>query len=125
MVRLLTLVLFEPTPIETHSQRKGKFPNPPGQLIETVPVDVMVEPEIRSTLPNRTFVALTAHCACAGDVISAAASAAIQKTIDRKRAIDVTTISIDVAAPLRGYGILSAGETAPIACAIKIVEWNF
>src|SRR5882757_4179149 len=65
MVRLLTLTLFTPTPIEVQIHRKLKFPKPLGQLIETVPVAVAVEPEIRSTEPKGMVVALTAHCACA------------------------------------------------------------
>src|SRR5712671_6650722 len=64
MVRLLTLTLFTPTPIEVQIHRYGKFPKPPGQLIETVPV-VAVEPEIRSTEPKGMVVELIAHCACA------------------------------------------------------------
>ncbi len=67
MVRVFTLVLFEPTPIDVQIQRKGKLPNPPGQLIDTVPVEVMVEPEIRSMFPNGMLVAPTEHCACAAD----------------------------------------------------------
>src|SRR5258707_1569852 len=66
MVRLLTLTLFTPTPIEVQIHRKGKLPKPPGQLIDTVPVAVAVEPEIRSTEPKGMVVALIAHCACAG-----------------------------------------------------------
>jgi hypothetical protein len=66
IVRLLTLTLFTPTPIEVQIHRKGKFPKPPGQLIDTVPVAVAVEPEIRSTEPKGMVVALSAHCACAG-----------------------------------------------------------
>jgi hypothetical protein len=66
IVRLLTLTLFTPTPIEVQSHRKEKFPKPPGQLIDTVPVVVGVEPEIRSTEPKGMVVELIAHCACAG-----------------------------------------------------------
>ena len=65
IVRLLTLTLFTPTPIEVQSHRKEKLPKPPGQLIDTVPVVVAVEPEIRSTEPNGMVVELIAHCACA------------------------------------------------------------
>src|SRR5882757_5576701 len=60
MVRLFTPTLFE---VQIH--RKLKFPKPLGQLIDTVPVVVAVEPEIRSTEPKGMVVALIAHCACA------------------------------------------------------------
>jgi hypothetical protein len=79
IVRLLTLTLFTPTPIEVQSHRKGKFPKPPGQLIDTVPVVVAVEPEIRSTEPKGMLVALIAHCACADQERVCAARKMTQK----------------------------------------------
>src|SRR5450755_2748996 len=86
MVRLLTLTLFTPTPIEVQIHRKGKFPKPPGQLIDTVPVAVKVEPEIRSTEPKGMVVALSAHCACAGQERVCASSNRAQKMANRKDA---------------------------------------
>jgi len=47
-------------------QQEGKISEAAGQLIETVPVVVAAEPEIRSTEPKGMVVALIAHCACAG-----------------------------------------------------------
>ena len=85
MVRLLTLVLFVPAPIEMQNHKYGKFPNPPGQLTEIVPLVEIVAPEIRSTLlPNATVVVLIAHCDCAGEAIVPAASTTEQNPTYRR-----------------------------------------
>src|ERR1041385_454337 len=66
------------------SQRYGKLPNPPGQVMVIVPVVVAPEPETTSTLPKATFVALMPHWAYAGDAVNAAPSMAAQKKIRRE-----------------------------------------
>src|SRR5450631_2252599 len=94
MVRLLTLTLFTPTPIEVQIHRKGKFPKPPGQLIDTVPVAVKVEPEIRSTEPNGMVVALIAHCAWAERVCASRNRAQkMAQRMDARRACSIDAIS--------------------------------